>query len=455
MATILPFRGLRYNSEKIEDISKVTTPPYDVISEKERDRFYQLHPNSIIRLILGKELPGDDQSVNKYSRAAGFFDEWRKEKILIQDSEPAIYVYAQQFTLENKRYTRTGFVSLVKLEDFKTGHIYPHEHTLSKPKEDRMKLMQSCDANFSQVFAFYEDKERKISEILCNATGGDIEMCASAEIDFVDVYGVRNLLWIIKDNEVINEITTLMKDKPLFIADGHHRYETALYYRDVNRDNREMQERIKQSVTDNEIGSPLDYIMMMSVAMEDQGLQILPTHRLVKNIGKLEPDKIKHSLQEVFQIECVGKDCDINTLTNRLREESESHSFILYIGEEDKSFYLLTVRDKARLHQILEERHSPWKSLDTGILHGFIFEKILGIKTEDIGKTDCLKYIQSESESIALVNEEKYQLAFFLNPTRIEQIRDIAIQRNKMPPKATYFYPKLITGIVLRHMIEI
>ncbi|GJQ60005.1 MAG: DUF1015 domain-containing protein [Candidatus Scalindua sp. AMX11] len=455
MAAILPFRGLRYNPEKIEDISKVTTPPYDVISEKERERFYGLHPNSIIRLILGKDLPGDTQSVNKYTRAAGFFEEWRKEQVLIQDSEPAIYVYAQQFTLENRRYTRRGFVSLVKLEDFKTGNIYPHEHTLSKPKEDRMKLMQSCDANFSQVFAFYEDREKKMSDILFNATGGDTEIGASADVDFVDVYGVRNLLWVINDGEVIQQITTLMKDKALFIADGHHRYETALYYRDVNRDNAEMQKRIKQSSTDDTIGSPLDYLMMMSVAMEDQGLQILPTHRLVRNIGKLDPDKIKKSLKEVFQIENLGKGCDVAVLTKRLREERESHSFILYIGEEDKGFYLLTVRDKERLHQILEEKHAPWKSLDTGILHGFIFEKILGIKTEDIAKTDCLKYIQSESESIAAVNEGKHQLAFFLNPTRIEQIRDIAIERNKMPPKATYFYPKLITGIVLRHMIEI
>ncbi|MDR4505623.1 MAG: DUF1015 domain-containing protein [Candidatus Scalindua sp.] len=455
MATILPFRGLRYNPEKIEDVSKVTTPPYDVISENERDRFYELHPNCIIRLILGKDLPGDDQSVNKYTRAAGFFEEWRKGEVLTQDSDPAIYVYAQQFTLENKRYTRRGFVSLVKLEDFKTGHIYPHEHTLSKPKEDRIKLMQACDANFSQVFTFYEDKERKISEILCNTTGGDAEMCASAEIDFVDVYGVRNLLWCIRDTEVINEITALMEDKPLFIADGHHRYETALYYRDINRDNEEMQKQIKQSGTDGGIGSPLDYVMMMNVAMEDKGLQILPTHRLVRNIGKLQPDKIKQSLLEVFEIENMGKDCEIDMFTKRLREERVSHSFILYIGEEDKGFYLLTVRDKVRLHQILEGKHAHWRSIDTGILHGFIFEKILGIKTEDIAKTDCLKYIQSESESIAAVNEGEYQLAFFLNPTRIEQIRDIAIKRDKMPPKSTYFYPKLITGIVLRHMIEI
>ncbi|MDR4497035.1 MAG: DUF1015 domain-containing protein [Candidatus Scalindua sp.] len=455
MATILPFRGIRYNPGKIEDISKVVTPPYDVISDEEREGFYRNHPNNIIRLELGKDFPGDNLSVNKYTRAAVYFQEWRREHILIQDTDPAIYVYAQEFTLENKRYTRKGFISLVRLEDLKTGHIYPHEHTLSKPKEDRLKLMQSCEANFSQVFAFYEDEEKKMSEILRKVTGGDSGACASEETDFTDVYGVRNLLWIIKDKKIIREISFLMKDKPLFIADGHHRYETALYYRDLHKSNKEMLNRIKQNRGDDNGDSPLDFVMMMSVAMEDEGLQILPTHRLVRNVGKLDPGKFKKALHEVFEIENLGKECSLEVIKEKLRGNRESHSFVLYIGENDKEFYLLKVQNKARLYHALEEKHSPWKTLDTGILHGFIFEKILGIKTEDISKTDCLKYIQSEKEAIDVVNEGKYQLAFFLNPTRIGQIKDIAIKRNKMPPKATYFYPKLVTGTVLRHMLEI
>ena len=450
MATILPFRGIRYNPRKIEDISKVVTPPYDVISDEEREGFYHSHPNNIIRLELGKDLTGDNQSVNKYTRAAEYFAEWRREHILIQDADPAIYVYAQEFTLENKRYTRKGFISLVKLEDFKTGRIYPHEHTLSKPKEDRLKLMQSCEANFSQIFAFYEDEERKMSEILRKSSGGD-----SGETDFTDVYGVRNLLWVIKDKEIIREISLLMKDKPLFIADGHHRYETALYYRDLNKSNKEMQNRIKQNRGDDNGDSPLDFVMMMSVAMEDEGLQILPTHRLVRNMGKLDPGKIKKALHEVFEVENLGKGCNLEVIMDKLKGNRGSHSFVMYIGEDDKEFYLLKVQNETRLHQALEEKHSPWKTLDTGILHGFIFEKILGIKTEDISKTDCLKYIQSEREAIDMVNEGEYQLAFFLNPTKIGQVRDIAIKRNKMPPKATYFYPKLVTGTVLRHMLEI
>jgi len=176
MATILPFKGLRYNPEKIKDISKVITPPYDVISEKERDDYYQLHPDNIIRLILSKELPGDDQSNNKYTRSAESFETWRKEEILKEEAEPAIYIYAQEFTLSGKKYIRRGFISLVKLEDFQTGEIYPHEHTLAKPKEDRMNLMKACDANLSQVFTFFEDEDATISSFLHKVSEGDPNM---------------------------------------------------------------------------------------------------------------------------------------------------------------------------------------------------------------------------------------------------------------------------------------
>ncbi|KKL79029.1 hypothetical protein LCGC14_2018950 [marine sediment metagenome] len=276
MITVLPFKGIRYNTEKIKDISKVITPPYDIISEEERDRYYDLHPNNIIRLILGKDFPDDNQSVNKYTRAAGYFDTWREENILIQDTEPAIYVYAQEFTLFNKKYVRKGFISLVKLENFETGQIYPHEQTLAKPKEDRLKLMQSCNANFSQVFAFFEDENSKISNILHKVYEGDSGTSITPEVDFTDGFGVKNLLWVIKDNKIIEDISSLMKNRALFIADGHHRYETALFYRDMIRSN--------EGSPNSNGNIPSDYVMMMCVSMEDPGLQILPTHRLARNI---------------------------------------------------------------------------------------------------------------------------------------------------------------------------
>ncbi|MFQ5965103.1 MAG: DUF1015 domain-containing protein [Candidatus Scalinduaceae bacterium] len=447
MATILPFKGLRYNPEKIKDISKVITPPYDIISEEDKEGYYQLHPNNIIRLILGRDFPDDNQSSNKYIRAAEFFDTWRKENILIQDTEPAIYVYAQEFTLDNKRYVRRGFISLVKLEEFETGQIYPHEHTLAKPKEDRMNLMKSCNANFSQVFAFFEDEDSKISNLLHKVSEGDPGTSITPEVDFIDGFGVKNLLWIIKDNKIIEEISSQMKNKALFIADGHHRYETALFYRDLIRGN---EEAMKSNGN-----SPSDYVMMMCVSMEDPGLQILPTHRLARNIKDLKPEKIKNSLNEVFDISDMGNDCSVETLMQKLSEDAHKHKLSMYIGEGEKKFYILTLRDEKLLDQILTDEYTEWKTIDTGILHGFIFDRILGIQAKNISKSESVKYIQGVEDAVASVNEGEYQIAFFLNPTRIDQVRDIAIKRHKMPPKATYFYPKLMTGMVIRHISDI
>ena len=438
MATILPFKGLRYNPEKIKDISKVITPPYDVISKKERDDYYQLHPDNIIRLILSKELPGDDQSNNKYTRSAESFDTWRKEEILKEEAEPAIYIYAQEFTLSGKKYIRRGFISLVKLEDFQTGEIYPHEHTLAKPKEDRMNLMKACDANLSQVFTFFEDEDATISSFLHKVSEGD------PNIDFTDIYGVKNSLWAIKDKAVIEALITQMKDRALFIADGHHRYETALFYRDLVNGTKKEQ---------NSNGdSPADYIMMMCVSMEDPGLVILPTHRLARNVKDLDPEKIKSSLNEVFDISDMGSDCDADMLTQKLSEDSHKHKIAMYIGEGDKKFYILTLRDENLLDQILTGEYVEWKSIDTGILHGVIFDRALGIQAKNISKSENVKYNQGVEDSVTRVNEGEYQIAFFLNPTKIGQIKEIATKRHKMPPKATYFYPKLMTGMVVRHI---
>lgn len=454
MATILPFKGIRYNTEKIKDISSVITPPYDIISEEEREKYYRSHPNNIIRLILGKDFPDDNQSSNKYTRAAEFFDTWREEKILIQDPEPAIYVYAQEFMLDNKKHTRRGFISLVRLEEFENGQIYPHEQTLAKPKEDRLKLMQVCHANFSQVFAFYEDKDSRVSDIIGKMSEGKCETSMLPEIDFNDVFGVRNLLWVIRDKETIKDISLSMKHKPLFIADGHHRYETALFYRNIVRNKEDDQKGRKQNgkYTVNNGNLPCDYVMMMCVSMDDPGLQILPTHRLVRNVEGFESEKFKNSLNKVFEIIEMQKECFVAQLMQKLKECTDEHAFILYIGGADKNFYMLKLRNRAKLDQVFTNEHSEWKSLDTGILHGFVFDRILGLKAENTSKSDKIKYIQNEAKAIELVNEGRYQLAFLLNPTRIDQVRDIAIKRHKMPPKATYFYPKLMTGIVLRHI---
>ncbi|MFQ5715091.1 MAG: DUF1015 family protein, partial [Candidatus Scalinduaceae bacterium] len=266
------------------------------------------------------------------------------------------------------------------------------------------------------------------------------------DIDFTDIYGVKNLLWVIKDNKIIEDISSLMKNRALFIADGHHRYETALFYRDLIRGN--------EGSPNSNGTTPSDYVMMMCVSMEDPGLQILPTHRLARNIKDLDPEKIKESLNEIFEISNMGNDCSTETLIQKLGEDAHKHKLAMYMGGSDKKFYILMLRDEKLLDQILMGEYSEWRSIDTGILHGFVFDKILGIQAKNISKSESIKYVQDVREAIASVNEGKYQLAFFLNPTRINQIRDIAIKRHKMPPKATYFYPKLMTGMVVRHISD-
>jgi uncharacterized protein (DUF1015 family) len=197
---------------------------------------------------------------------------------------------------------------------------------------------------------------------------------------------------------------------------------------------------------------PSDYVMMMCVSMEDPGLQILPTHRLARNVKDLDPEKIKKSLNEVFDISDMGSDCSVETLTQKLSEDAHKHKLAMYIGEEDKKFYILTLRDEKLLDPILTDEYTEWKFIDTGILHGVIFDRVLGIQAKNISKSESVKYIQGIENSVASVNKGKYQIAFFLNPTKIDQISNIALKRHKMPPKATYFYPKLMTGMVIRHI---
>ncbi|MCP4252703.1 MAG: DUF1015 domain-containing protein, partial [Candidatus Scalindua sp.] len=323
-----------------------------------------------------------------------------------------------------------------KLEDFQTGEIYPHEHTLAKPKEDRMNLMKACNANLSQVFTFFEDEDAEISDHLHKMSEAD------PDIDFTDIYGVKNSLWAIKDKAVIEKLIVQMKDRALFIADGHHRYETALFYRDFVKG------------TESNEDSPADYIMMMCVSMEDSGLVILPTHRLARNIEDLDPKKIKSSLNEIFDISDLGSDCNAETFEQKLSEDAHKHKIGMYIGESDKKFYILTLRDEKLLDPILTGDYVEWKSIDTGILHGVIFDRALGIQAKNISKSENVKYNQGVEDSVAKVNEGEYQIAFFLNPTKIGQIKDIATKRHKMPPKATYFYPKLMTGMVIRHISD-
>src|SRR3972149_4062903 len=306
MAIIKPFCGLRYNKEIIADMSSVVTPPYDVISPEGQERYYQIHPNNIIRMDFGKDFSGDTKKTNKYTRAAEFLSNWRKQGILKQEDAPAIYIYDQEFLSGNRWQVRRGFVALVKLEPFDKGYIYPHEQTLPGPKADRLKLTQSCQANLSSIFALFPDGNSEVDRYLSAMA------VTKPEIDFTDDTGVKNKLWVIKEKQTIDRLVTLMKEKPLFIADGHHRYETSLAYKE--------QMRKEDGTLKDDL--PFDYVMMVCVSMSNPGLKILPAHRLLRNIDERCFERIIPTLKESFHVEPLDKGCKVEDFMSKLNGET-------------------------------------------------------------------------------------------------------------------------------------
>lgn len=442
----MPFRGIRYNLEPIEDFSKVLTPPYDVISPEDRERYYELHPYNIIRLILGKDLPDDNERANKYTRAGRFLNNWLREGVLKRDINPSLYVYDQEFELEGMKFVRRGFISRVMLEEFGKGHIYPHEQTMPGPKKDRLNLMRTCKANLSQIFSLYpgNDVDGVLADAIEQASAPGSKGMATPPLLAFDEAGIKNCFWVIDDHAVIAKVQGLMKDKPLFIADGHHRYESALAYRNEVK-GKHVQE------------GAADYIMMLCVSMSNPGLKILPMHRVIKNLpANFSLEQLKNTIQDTFTVEALGKDCNAHLLIKKLHQHADKHAIGMYEGE-GKGFYLLLLRDYPPLTPPMNGgdkggaiwRHPEWKDLDVCILHDLILDKYLGVKTSEDRKPDNIDFTHSEVEAVKLVDGGEYQLAFFHNPTPIEQLSKIAGARQKMPPKSTYFYPKPLTGLVI------
>ena len=445
MAKIIPFKGILYNKEKIRDMKDVVAPPYDVISPPEQEELYKRHENNVVRLILGKESDSDTPDNNRYTKAKDSFDSWQKDSILIKDAFPSIYVYSQEYHLgetegfEKKR--RLGFIALSKLENFGEGKIHPHENTLAKPKEDRLKLMQHCNANFSSIFGLFSDPSKRIDSVLKDY------MRHSPLYDLVDDAGMRHTLWAIRDNRAIKIITSVMSDKQIFIADGHHRYETAINYRN------EMRGKLP-----NFSGEELyNYVMMYFTNTNSEGLSILPIHRLVSNLSDFDKKKIVEKAGEFFNIEKLSlNESDEKTVKQKLfsdiKERGEKeHIFGMYLGNDE--YLLLTLKDEDVLDRLItNSRHPSWKKLDVTILHTLLIEKVLGVSEKNLAEQKNITYTISGDEAIKDVKAGKYQIALFLNPTKIEEVKDVATAGEKMPQKSTFFYPKLITGLVMNKL---
>ncbi len=442
MAKIVPFRGLRYNLERIANPGSVMAPPYDVISPALQEDLYRRSPFNVVRLILGRTDKQDNEQDNRYTRAAVDFTAWQKEGILARDQEPSLYLYDQEYVREDgERVLRKGFIALTRLEDFSSGVVKPHEKTLAGPKTDRLHLTKACAANFSPIFSLYSDSccvlealTRKLRE-------------SPPTLAVTDDDQVQHRLWQVSDRSIIAKAQELLDNKPLFIADGHHRYETALNYRNYMREK-------NPQYTGKEL---FNFVLMYFANMEDQGMQIFPTHRLLFNLTDFHLEPFLEALEEFFKVEKVtidptdrGARADAR---NRLREKGqEGHSLGLFAGGQ--TLYLLTLRDEKVMDRFFPPKApKALKTLDVSVLHRLILEGILGITAEAQEQQTHIKYVKGFDDPFEMVQCGEFSLAFLMNPTRMNEVRDVANAGEKMPQKSTYFYPKLLTGLVINPIV--
>ena len=433
MATIAPLHGLRYNEEKAGQIKDLVTPPYDVINAVAQEGYYQLNPYNVIRLEYGKIAPADKESDNRYTRAADFFTRWRKDGVLKEEAKKALYLYQQQFEVEGKTMIRTGIICRVQLEPYSNGVVLPHEETMPKHKADRLALMETCKANFSPIFGLYSDPQRQIDRMLLDAVQNT--HCA---IDFTDEQGIGHKLWVISNEDLVSKVQQLMLNERIFIADGHHRYETALNY----------------SLQHPEL-TDAGYIMMTLVNLYDPGLVILPTHRMITKLN-IDQEQLIEKLSEDFKVEQLSSPRleEVIKLLDDLAEfqgpggTAHKHVFGLYIG--NNVYYTLKLRDEEIInHKMPADSSNAWRSLDVSVLQKLILEQLLGIDKEAVAAGEIVKYTRDVQEAVQAVDKGESKIAFIMNPTLIGEVTQVAENNEKMPQKSTFFYPKLITGLVI------
>jgi uncharacterized protein (DUF1015 family) len=428
MIEIKGFRGLVYNKKKIKDFSLVTAPPYDVISPKERDDLYKKNKYNVIRLILGKIYKSDNKRNSRYSRAAAFIEKWMAQNVLIRDEKPTLYVYLQEFSdpQTKKRVKRLGFIGHFALQEFKKKNIFPHEWTLSKPKADRFELIKATSSNYSPVFALYPDKKNKVDNILKKATK------QKPFISVKDSDNTKHVVYRIDDEKAIQTIQKELSKKRLFIADGHHRYETALNYK------KHIKARKKKAAHIS-----ADSTLMYFTNLSGKGLKIYPIHRSVRNLSKEIVKSLICKLEKYFDIEVAATKNKM--LESVLSAKTGNYIFGMYFG---KKFYILKLKDKKTVAQAAgKKKASIVDKLNVSLLHNLIINKILKADFED-----DVYYLKNPNTVIKDVDAKKNRVGFFLAAITTEEIVKAALNDERLPRKSTYFYPKLYSGLVINKM---
>jgi uncharacterized protein (DUF1015 family) len=414
MAEVIPFRGIFYDGRRVR-CSDVIAPPYDIITPELRERLYSRSPYNVVRIDSGKDLPGDNETENKYTRAERHLEAWLKQGILTRSRKPAFYACRMDYEIKGHGETLTGFFGLVRLEQLGQGDIYPHEETHAKPKRDRLALMDISNANTSPIFSLYHSPVRGASEALEAAIAG-----AAPLIEAEDLDGTLFRVWAVDEEASIEAVKSDLSDKAVFIADGHHRYETALDY----------QRAMRQRPSTREGVGPFDYVLMFLANTEDGGLTILPTHRLLKDGVQGE---LMKRLPEYFELDTLPADADIIDAIKDM-----DHCFGLYL--------------RGRQYRVkykggdLDDVQPALRTLDVVILQEMIFRRLLGIS--EYG------YEMNFALAKAKVDGGEYGAAFFLNPTPVGAVEEVALSSLRMPPKSTYFYPKIPTGLVINSLIS-
>ena len=433
MAEILPFCGLIYDLKKVGDLSLVTAPPYDVISEKARPKYYARHPYNVIRLELGDGSSGEE----RYRLCSQYFGDWIKLGILIREREPAFYYYQVDFPInEGKRKIRRGFVGLCRLEEFEKGMILPHERIHEEQKEDRLKVLKACQANLSQIFSLYSDPEHIIHSLF------ERFIPQTSLFKYTDEDNIRHTLWSISDQNLLSQVRERMKGKTLFIADGHHRFEAALAYK------KEMEK--KTSLTGKE---PFCYTMMYFCPFEDDGLTILPSHRLISHLSKFDRFDFESNLQKYFQktdypFTPQNEPARRIEFLQKLEERGRENALGFYL-HGNNHYILLHLKKNLDIPAIIGSNiPAALQKLDVFILHRLILERLLGIEEKDQDQHQ-IQIIKNGQRAIDLVKEGTFQMTFLLKPPRVEEVQEVASAGEFMPQKSTFFYPKLPTGLVI------
>jgi uncharacterized protein (DUF1015 family) len=435
MATIRPFRGVRYNPEKISDLSTVISQPYDRVRHGLQDKYYDLSSYNIVRIIKGKAQEEDGEEDNVYTRARDAYRSWLQEGVLVREQSPALYVLHQTVTLpDGGTLTRRGLIAAFELSRFEEGVVLPHERTHSGPKVDRLNLMRATAVNFGHIFMLYPGG--RINELLQSA----IEEQPGLELRELFEHDVLQRFWVVTDPDVIHAVVEEMAPRRnLIIADGHHRYETALNYRD----------EMRRAYSDTPPNAGFNYRMVTLVSMEDPGLVILPTHRLIHSYGQMSGQGALERAQEYFEVTLLA---DRAALEAALAEAEAAHPRVGFYGRIASirgSYAVLTLRDPAALAALLPDRAAAWRLLDVSVLHELFIERVLGIDKAAVERQENISYLRDPQMGYDAVDRGEAEFLMVMNPTRMGQVQACTVAGEKMPQKSTDFYPKVISGLVM------